>query len=328
MKTEPQAPAIVLEKIRAAREVLICTHMEPDGDCIASSMALASALTRTGKEVHQFNPGPFDRGEIQRFQSHFLPSVPSHLRRHTAGRLVVVLDCALPERIGSLADEIMGLPAVVIDHHPVETPMGDAAWVVPEAPAAAWLVQLVIEALDVHLSAEEARLLMFGLCTDTGYFRHLNETHAPVFTGVSRIVAAGASPREAHAAMYGNRTMESRKLIATLLQRMQSHFGGRFLITWELEEDTRTVGKSNRDSETFYQLAFAVREVEALALIREESPGRCTGSLRSRDSIDVSPVARKYGGGGHKNASGFLAELDYKDLVANLLHDFGVLFGS
>ena len=326
MITEPLPPAQLLEMIRNARQVLLCSHMEPDGDCIGSSLALASALQRTGKEVHLFNPGPFDRSEIQPYQNRFLPSVPAHLRKPAEGRLVIVLDCSQRERIGELATEIEGLPTVVVDHHPGTETFGDVAWVVTDAPAAAWLVQIIVEALCPDLTDEEARLLLFGFSTDTGFFRHLNAKHSAVFRGVSRLVAAGASPREAHALMYGNKTFESRKLIGTLLKRMQSHYDGRFLITWERQDDTNKVGKVNRDSDTFYQLAFAVSSCEALVLIREESPGRCTGSLRSRDAVDVSAVARIYGGGGHRNASGFLAEIDCMELVDRIIEDFRQIF--
>lgn len=328
MNQEPQPPQSLVDSLARARQVLICTHVEPDGDCIASSVALASALRRAGKEVHQFNPGPFDRSEIQTYRNEFLPSVPAYLRTPVEGRLAVVLDCSQPERIGDLAAEIQALSTIVIDHHPVSQPMGDSTWVVPYAPAAAWLVQIVIESLGNGLTRDEARLLLFGFSTDTGFFRHIHEQQSPSFLGVSRLVAAGASPRDAHAHMYGNKTLESRKLIATLLDRMQSHYGGRLLITWELQSDTLKVGKENRDSDSFYQLASSIADCEALVLIREESPGRCTGSLRSRDSVDVRPVAQKYGGGGHKNASGFLAEIDCMELVGRVVEDFAPAFSE
>lgn len=328
MIQEHRPPAPLVDRLRRSSQVLICTHMEPDGDCIGSSLALASALRRSGKEVHQFNPGPFDRSEIREYRDAFLPHVPEHLQQNKTGRLVVILDCSLPERIDTLAKEIEGLPTIVADHHPVDNPMGDEAWVVPEAPAAAILVQILIESLDLIPTSEEARLLMFAFSTDTGFFRHTSETHAPAFSALSRLLSYGASPRDAHAQMFGHKTFESRKLIATLLERMQGYFDGRFLITWERQEDTRRVGKENRDSDTFYQLAFAIESCEALVLIREEAPGRCTGSLRSRKDIDVSTVARKFGGGGHKNASGFLAEVDCMELVERMVEAFEPLFGA
>ncbi len=300
--------------------------MEPDGDCVGSSLALASALRRAGKEVHQFNPGPFDRSEIQDYRDSFLPHVPEHLRHNKTGRLVVILDCSLPERIDALATEIEALPTVVVDHHPVGDPMGDVAWVVPDAPATAVLVQILIESLDLTPTSDEAQRLLFAFSTDTGFFRHTNETHAPAFAALSRLLSYGASPRDAHAQMFGHKTLESRKLIGTLLERMQSHFDGRFLVTWERLEDTRRVGKANRDSDAFYQLAFAIGSCEALVLIREEAPGRCTGSLRSRKDIDVSTIARSFGGGGHKNAAGFLAEIDCMDLVTRMVEEFEPLF--
>ncbi len=322
---EPIPPEALVNCLIHAEEVCICTHEEPDGDCIASSLALGSALERRGTAVSHCNVGPFDRGEIKHFADEFEDAIPSHVQSDT-GIPIVVLDCSSAERIGALKDQIHGHQVIVVDHHRSNGGFGDERWVVPESPSTTYLVQLIVEAAETPPTEDEANLLMFGFCTDTGFFRHLAPEQGFALYGMARLSAYGASPKEAHARMFGGRTLESRRLIATLLSRLTEHFEGRLLVTWETMEDTEAVGKENRDSDAFYQLVFSVETCEALILLRQESPEKCTGSLRSRSRVDVSGVAEQFGGGGHKNAAGFLAEGTPETLIPKIVDAFASQF--
>ncbi len=322
---EPIPPASLVETLFSASEVCICTHEEPDGDCIASSLALGSALERRGVAVTHCNVGPFDRGEIKEFADEFESVIPKHVQS-SSEIPIVVLDCSSAERIGVLKDQIHDHPVLVVDHHQSGGNFGNERWVVPEAPSTTYLVQLIMEAADTPPTEDEANLLMFGFSTDTGFFRHLAPEQGFAFHGIARLSVCGASPKEAHARMFGGRTLQSRRLIATLLSRLTEHFDGRLLVTWETMEDTAAVGKENRDSDAFYQLVFSVETCEALILLRQESEEKCTGSLRSRSAVDVSQIAERFGGGGHKNAAGFLAEGTPETLVPAIVESFAPQF--
>lgn len=326
--TEPKVPSPLLRRIMAAERALIVSHEEPDGDCIASSIALASALSRRGVEARQFNVGPFDRGEIVQYADRFESEIPHALREPNGHTAVVVLDCSTEERIGKIGEQIAGLPVYVIDHHASGGSFGDERWVVPESPSTTYLVQLLIEAMDLTPTRSEAELLMYGFATDTGFFRHLMPRQGFAFLALARLADYGVAPRTAHDWMYGGRTLASRRLIGTLLERLRVYHGGRLLATWETLEDTEAVGKENRDSDAFYQLVFAVAECEALIYLRQESPERCTGSLRSRDRVDVRSIAERFGGGGHRNAAGFLAEGTYDRILPRVVEAFDEAFAD
>ncbi|MFP4643412.1 MAG: DHH family phosphoesterase [Spirochaetales bacterium] len=315
---EPTPPSKLVESLFGASEVCICTHEEPDGDCVASSLALGSALERRGTRVNHCNVGPFDRREIKHFADEFKQEVPGHVQRNTTIP-IVVLDCSSAARIGALKEQITDHRVLVIDHHYTGGTFGDERWVVPESPSTTYLVQLIMEAAGIPPTEDEANLLLFGFSTDTGFFRHLAPEQGFAFHGVARLSGYGASPKGAYARMFGGRTLESRRLIGTLLSRLSGYFDNRLLISWETAEDTNAVGKENRDSDAFYQLAFSIETCEALILLRQESPEKCTGSLRSYSRIDVSRVAEQFGGGGHKNAAGFLAEGTPDTLIPKLV---------
>jgi phosphoesterase RecJ-like protein len=184
------------------------------------------------------------------------------------------------------------------------------------------MITKLIEAFGGTPSREEAELLFFGLCTDTGFFRHTGEGEAETFSLAAKLIEAGASPKKTFLAMNGNRSLDSRILMGLVLARTSAHYGGKLLVSTEAYEDTRRFGLEGRDSDTLYQLLQSVKGVECIMIVRQESPGRCTVGLRSRDAVDVSRIAGKYGGGGHKNAAGLSMDGVISDLLPLLIAEF------
>lgn len=281
-------------------------HLEPDGDCLAASLALGTYLERTlRKKVRYFDGGPFDRREVQRLAPLFGRTLTTADREGDSNPAVVVLDCSGPDRIGPVADDVDGLPVAVVDHHATGEPYGDVRFVDTSAAATCYLVQLIMETMGGGIVVEEADLLLFGIATDTGYFRHTESNAAGLFAAVSRLLQAGASPKRAHQQMFGGYQLGSRFLLARLIQRSLVLADGAAIVTWETLADVEEFGRGSRDSDTLYELLFAVEGVRLIGLVREESDGKCAGSLRSMDVIDVSRIALKFGGGGHRRAAGF-----------------------
>jgi phosphoesterase RecJ-like protein len=167
------------------------------------------------------------------------------------------------------------------------------------------LIQHIIETLDDTPTCEEAQYLLFGLCTDTGFFRHLTEDSAHVFAAVSRLTAAGAGPNRIHSLIYGNRPLASHRMLSTLLMRTETYFGGRLLLTYETVNDPGQKDGRLRNSDTLYLLLQNTEGVEAVALLQEEKPDELSVGLRSNTSLDVGEIARAFKGGGHKKAAGF-----------------------
>jgi len=314
--SSPAVPAALIDFLRSHDTFYLLGHVEPDGDCIASALALGSYLERQmGKTARYYNEGPFNRREIARYEDRFESRIAEEHRNADPKPAAVILDCTGPDRIGRLQEDLDGLPLAVIDHHATGEPYGDARFVVPTVMATCYLVQLVIEEFGGPLVEADAELLLFGIATDTGYFRHAESDAADLFAGVARLMAAGASPRRIHARVFGGHTLDSRTLLGTLLDRARSIGGGRGVITWETREDTQRHGTQSRDSDTLYQLLFSIDGLRTAALVREEDESTVSGSLRSIDSLDVSRIARSFGGGGHKRAAGFTAKLGLDEAI-------------
>jgi phosphoesterase RecJ-like protein len=319
-------PHDLIDFIRTGSKFLIAGHHEPDGDCVGSQLALTSALKRLGKEAIPCSAGPFKRTEIVPFAGRFTDRIGEKERE---GSRVIIVDCAAPDRTGSLEESLKGLPAAIIDHHATnrEAAPGTVVFLDTEAPSVTFMVLAVIEALGLTPTPEEAEFLLFGLCTDTGFFRHVDNGGAETFAYASRMIRAGANPKEVFRDIHGGKSLGSRILLGHILSRTEPYYGGKLVYSFETYEDTQKFGSEGRDSDSLYQLLQSIAGVEAIAVIRQESADTCTVGLRSRDRVNVAEIAARFGGGGHKNAAGIKIAGTIEELKPNLLDAFGSHLG-
>ena len=323
MNNTNDVPRDLLDFLRAGKKFIIAGHKESDGDCVGSQLALCSVLRRMGKEAIPCSPGPLKRSEVIAYTGFFKTSVDEETKKDA---WVIITDCTGLDRTGDLAPMLEGLPAALIDHHQHGKEMPEhksgPVYISAAAPSVTFMILKIIDALGLEPSREEAEFLLFGLCTDTGFFRHSNLGSAPTFETAARLVSAGASPRKTHQTIHGGKSLESRYLIGILLSRAKPYFDGKLIVTTEEYEDTQRFGEKNRDSDILYQMLLSVAGVEAIAVIRQETPENCTISLRSMNDVDVALIARTLGGGGHKNAAGAGIPGVIADIKAKLLELF------
>lgn len=314
-----EVPQELIDFIHSGNSFVIVGHEEPDGDCAGSQLALCSLLCRMGKKAVPCSAGPFKRTELRQYEKCFLP-----FPENREGLKVIIMDVSIRERVGDLP--IDGLPAAVVDHHASGNPWGDVYYLDPLAPSVTFLTEKVFMALGFTPTREEAEFLLFGLLTDTGFFRHLDESGTETFNSVSRLTAAGASPKKLFAIINGGKVLNSRLLLGAGLARTRSYFEGQLLITDETLEELQRFGTESRDSDLLYQLLQSIEGVQAIVLVRQENAEECSLGFRSRDHIDVAAIAKIFGGGGHKNASGARAYGTIAGLEEKIVAAFKKLF--
>ena len=295
-------PSDAVRFIAAHSLFLVLGHKEPDGDCIASQITFGSLLKALGKTVRLYSVGPFDRPEITPFQAEFADSIRAEER---VGGAVVILDCSTPDRTGRLGSEAEGLPTLVIDHHSAGEVFGDARMVDSSSPSTTMLVQALYEALGVAPDAETCRLLLFGLCTDTGFFRHLGRGSQEIYRAVARLVERGTSTADVYMMVYGRRELASRKLLGEMLGRAESYADGRLILTWQTTADRQRLHAQQRGEDDLYRLLQTVKDNVVVAAIKQEAEDLYSVGLRSTAAVDVGTVASSFGGGGHRQAAGF-----------------------
>ena len=319
-------PKRLLEFIDQHDCLYILGHREPDGDCIGSQLALASALQKAGKRVHVLSSGPFNRIEILPYESRFKSEVPAE--RDFERTAALVLDCSSMSRIGSIAERMPDIPAAFIDHHATATGAGPYDWLDESASAVSAMILLLLEAMGHSPSKEEAELLFFGLSTDTGFFRHLDERGSETLKIAARLVDAGVSPKRIFMAINGGRTLASRRMLGDLLLRIQPYYEGRLLVSWVTIDDQQKYGMSSRDSDLLYQLMMGIVDCEVCFVVKQETDDMCTVGLRSRDSINVAKIAERFGGGGHRLEAGLSMNGKVDGVVHTLVEAFSSVFNN
>jgi phosphoesterase RecJ-like protein len=295
--------AAVRRFVEGRRLLVVAGHKEPDGDCIASQVAMATLAGRLGTPSVLLSAGPFDRPEIEGFAGRFAGSVDGV--DLGPGAAAAIVDCSTPDRTGSLGPALAHLPCLVIDHHSSGEEFGDVRCLDDGSPSTTMLVLALFESLGVPVDRDTACLLLFGLCTDTGFFRHLGADGAETFRAVARLVDRGTSTAEAFMMVYGRRALGGRKLLARMLERTESLADGTLLLSWQTLADRAAVGTAQRGEDDLYRLLQTVKGSRVVVLLKEEQPGQWSVGLRSNPGIDVGAVAAGFGGGGHRQAAGF-----------------------
>ncbi|NLK45361.1 MAG: bifunctional oligoribonuclease/PAP phosphatase NrnA [Treponema sp.] len=299
---------------------IIVGHKEPDGDCIASCLALDELLRLKGKKTVLLSAGPFKRIETKAYEHLFNSSFEDTENIKDYG--LFIADCSTKDRIGEINIEITDFDTFIIDHHKTSDNTCKNCMVDSSAPATAYIVQLLFEAIHGEVTKTAADVLFFGIATDTGFFRFLEEDSADVFEAISRLIKKGASPKKTYNIMTGGKSFLSRKLLGRHLDNAKTYFDGKLIITYETPEDTQNFGQNGRDSDALYQILLAIEGVEAIVNIKQETPEQCTAGFRSIENIDVSVIAAHFGGGGHKNASGASYTSTIDEFIPLILQEF------
>jgi phosphoesterase RecJ-like protein len=330
-KTPPES---LLSLIRQGNRFLLTSHVNPDGDAIGSELGLARVLRKLGKSAVVWN-----RDATPPIYSPLPGSARIHAGEEPpagfpeAFDAVLVLECPSLDRTGleaALTDagkppvdsgaEPTGeetrrpsaagngrLPIANIDHHLGNQHYGGINWVDTAAPALGELVHRLAHALKVAMDEETATCLFLTLVTDTGGFRFTNAT-AEAFEAAATLVREGARPELVSQWLHESRPEASLRLLGAMLHTLELHDEGRVATALISEEMFATCGAAPGDTEGLVDYPRSIAGVQAVALFRQTGADRYKVSLRSRGEVDVEQVARRHGGGGHRNAAGFAAE--------------------
>jgi phosphoesterase RecJ-like protein len=176
------------------------------------------------------------------------------------------------------------------------------------AEATGRLAYEIIRALNAPISPEAANHLFIALATDTGWFRHPNTTPA-TFSLAAVLTEAGAEPTRLYEQLYEAAPLPRLRLTGVALERLQVRSAGQVAFTEIYLTDYSATGAVPGDTEDLINYPRSVEGVE-VALVFIEQPGGGTKiSFRARSRVDVSKLAEKFGGGGHRLASGARSNL-------------------
>jgi len=280
---------------------MVATHVHPDGDAIGALISMKLILERLGKKVDLYARDPSPP------EFEFLPQVRDIRNKplDSAGYEVAVLvDCGDFERVGDELLEFIKVktPLLInIDHHIPNQAFGDIYWVEPSASSTCEMLFDLCMGLSLAPDADLSAALYTGIMTDTGSFKFTN-TNRRVFEIASLLVQMGADPAHIAAQVYDSVSAENLKLLAQVLNTVEFYAGSR-IVTAELPRSMLPDSSSYMNSESFINHLRTVKTADLAILFRELDNGLVHISMRSRAGIDVAELARRHGGGGHKNAA-------------------------
>jgi phosphoesterase RecJ-like protein len=286
--------------IQSARSVVLACHINPDGDALGSLLGLGLALEALGKDVVMLSADAVPETLV------FLPGsekIVSTTERRDFD-LAIGLDSGDLLRTGASAAVLESAPVLMdIDHHVTAGRFGDIQLLDSTASATAELVFDLVNALGVGITAEIAECLHCGVLTDTGGFRFTNVTPRTMLIGAA-LVEAGAVPDRIFENVYERRNYSSQKLLGRALENMCRSDDGRVVWTVVTQADFREFNGQDRDTEGIVGSLRVVDTALVAIVLRERESGKLRVSLRSRAGVDVSAVAARFGGGGHRLAAG------------------------
>jgi len=292
----------IVDRIRTGERFLVIGHVGPDGDDVSCVASLVMILRKAGKVV----------------EGCIADRIPDFFHRIAGEELIqgvddlrtfgfdtaITVDSSGLDRIGEAVDLLEGgIPDITIDHHATNTGFGKLNFCDPSYAAAAMIVQEIGEHL-VELDSTLAEMLLLGIATDTGFFR-FTSVDERVFDCAATLVRSGANIGRIAEAVLEHRTLSELSLRKDMLETLALSDDGRLATAYVTADMIERNGCSDEDTYGLVGELRAIGGVEVAIVFAESPRGTVDVSLRSKNRVDVSKIAVRFGGGGHVPAAGF-----------------------
>jgi phosphoesterase RecJ-like protein len=309
--------------LRERDRFLLTAHEGPDGDALGSLLGMHHLLGQLGKDSVMFLAAKEFPLPIE---YRFLPleEVFHEAPADMADRTIVFLDCGnvdrMPVEFLTDGDNFR----INVDHHHDNTLFGDVNLLDTGASSTAEIVYELAIALGVEITAEIASALYVGLVTDTGKFMYEN-TNAHTHRIAAELIDAGVDVDDTYRRLYEHVPVEKLRLLSRALEGIGRHCEERLVVAYITEADYEATGAGEEMTEGIIDHLRAIEGTLVAAMVRDLGDrGRAARKVSLRSSggeVDVSAIARKHGGGGHKRAAGFSTDLELDELVSLLCEE-------
>jgi phosphoesterase RecJ-like protein len=301
----------IIQTLSKCKNVLITTHVRPDGDAIGTTSAMHLGLKRAGIDSQILLLSHLPRKYAFLYGDYGISHHDAE-ERWPVGLDVAAFDALLVCDTGTWS-QLPGLkertasfekPKIVLDHHLTQENWATHKLVIPEASAAGEIAAELLEAWEIPLDSEIATCLYVAIASDTGWFQFSNTrpfTHRLAAT----LMECGVDTEAVYRRLYQNERAERIALQTHTMQSLELLAGGRLAVMRIARSDFEKTRAHVNDTENLINIPLAIRTVEVAVLLMEPldfGPIRC--SLRSKGKVDVARFAEQFGGGGHARAAG------------------------
>ena len=301
--------------ISTAHTILVCTHVNADGDAIGSSLAWADYLRSLGKDPVVVVPNQYpdflqwlpNTEKVVRYDKH---KEQVELLMNSTD-LICCLDFNTPTRTEELAPVLTAtkVPKVLIDHHlkpDVESVLTVSC---PEMSSTSELIFRIVWQMGgfENLGRQFAVPLYCGMMTDTGGFTY-NSSRPEIFFIISQLLTKGIDKDKIFRNVYHNYSEDRLRLMGYIMYQKlrtdRSRHASYFTLT---RSEMRRFHFIKGDAEGLVNLPLQIKGAKLSISLREdtEKDKVIWVSLRSVDDFPCNLMAEQFfNGGGHLNASG------------------------
>ncbi|MBN2063667.1 MAG: DHH family phosphoesterase [Sedimentisphaerales bacterium] len=310
-----------IEMIQSASNILVTSHIRPDGDAVGSVIALSRSLSAQARldnrnitcqtlflssagEPYRFLLDQQDKVIGENFTEEQLTA--EYL---DAFDLIIVVDTRSARQMPAIGDYLLqrtekGKPTLAIDHHLSGDAIGTCQVIDTDASAAGEVVYRLCRAADWPLDRKALEAIFTAICTDTGWF-HFQNTNATALHIAAELVSGGVAVDKIYQQLFQNHTPAKVLLISQALQSLQLLSNDRLAVMSLTQADLKKCGADRGMIENIVNEPMQIGTVEAsIMCVEMEEPGKTRFSLRSKQYLDMNAIANTMGGGGHARAAG------------------------
>ncbi len=291
--------------IHKHKTFFLAGHINPDGDTLGSMLALSSVLKRMGKRVYLFSndPIPANLSFLPKVKTIKIGKIPK-----ASYDVMILLESSTPKRAGDLKNMDKKVKVLVnIDHHKTSERFGDINIIDNASASTAEIIYRLFYSMKVKITKSEAISLYTGIVTDTGRF-HYPATNPRTLEIAARLLQTGFDFSRINDLLFSTRAYKALKILARALLSMELAFSDKAAFMRLTNADFKETNASSEHTESVINHGMMVPGVKISVLFRQEA-NRVSITFRSKGNIDVSALAKKFGGGGHKHAAGCKSNL-------------------
>ena len=306
--------SVIASTILKYKNIAIFSHINTDMDAIGSSLALYHALTMLGKNVNVFSDSKIPEN------FYFLPNInivnDKNIDKYD---LVIGLDSPNTSRFGVYEKLFLKSKfSINIDHHMDNTSYANLNYVDKDESSTSYLIGKLIEKFDLKFTDEIATCILAGIITDTGGFKYSNTTTNTMNFVAKLLSCTNIKLSDIMHTIYENNTISYHNIYKKAMNNVKFYADNKILITFLRYNDYIEAGINPDDVYSITEIGTSLKDVLITIVISEKKVGEFNVSFRGR-GVDVRVCAAKFGGGGHKVASGCRLYGNFETVYEKLL---------
>ncbi|MCX7905507.1 MAG: bifunctional oligoribonuclease/PAP phosphatase NrnA [Elusimicrobiales bacterium] len=280
-----------------SKTFFLTLHSMPDADSCGSMLCFYEFLKRKKKDVYLYS---CDRLPENLYVLPYVENIKNSIEKKDYD-VAIFFECSTPQRSGIDVEKFKFKNIVNIDHHKTAQNYGDINIIYPCYPSTSEIVWHILKAMKIDITKTMAINLYCGIITDTGRFQY-NQTLPETFYVAAELIKHKFDFQKLNENFFSTTTYKNLKLLGVALSNLRVYDGIAIMII--KEGDFKKFSADFSDTENIINYPMMIPDVKVTIFVKEDSE-RYSFTFRSKDNIDVGTIALEFGGGGHRNASGF-----------------------